>query len=52
MANERDRDGTLGGALRELQRDLAAGLDQLDRGQSAALDIAEVKAKARQRFLS
>jgi hypothetical protein len=52
MVNERDRDETLGGAIRELRRDIAAGLDQLDRGQSAALDIAEIKTKARQRFLS
>jgi antitoxin ParD1/3/4 len=36
--------------LRELKRDIAAGLDQLDRGQSAALDMAAIKAKARKRM--
>lgn len=35
--------------LQELRRDLAAGLGQLDRGESAPLDIAAIKAKARQR---
>ncbi len=36
-------------SLQELRRDIAAGLDQLDRGQSAALDMAAIKAKARKR---
>jgi antitoxin ParD1/3/4 len=36
--------------LQELKRDIAAGLDQLDRGQSAVLDMAAVKAKARKRL--
>lgn len=36
--------------LLELKRDIAAGLDQLDRGQSAVLDVAAIKAKARQRL--
>lgn len=36
--------------LQELKRDIAAGLDQLDRGQSSDLDMAAVKAKARKRI--
>jgi antitoxin ParD1/3/4 len=36
-------------SMQELRRDIAAGLDQLDRGQSAALDMAAIKAKARKR---
>jgi antitoxin ParD1/3/4 len=36
--------------LQELKRDITAGLDQLDRGQSAALDMAAIKAKARNRM--
>jgi antitoxin ParD1/3/4 len=36
-------------SVQELRRDIAAGLDQLDRGQSAALDMAAIKAKARKR---
>ena len=36
--------------LQELKRDIAAGLDQLDRGQSAVLDMAAIKAKARKRL--
>ena len=35
--------------LQELKRDIAAGLDQLDRGQSSDLDMAAIKAKARKR---
>ena len=36
--------------LQELKRDIAAGLDQLDRGQSSDLDIVAVKAKARKQI--
>lgn len=36
--------------LQELKRDIAAGLEQLDRGQSSDLDMAAVKAKARKRL--
>ena len=36
--------------LQELKRDITAGLDQLDRGQSADLDMAAIKAKARKRL--
>lgn len=36
--------------LQELKRDVAAGLEQLDRGQSSDLDMAAVKAKARKRL--
>lgn len=36
--------------LQELKRDIAAGLEQLDRGQSAALDMTAIKAKARKRM--
>jgi antitoxin ParD1/3/4 len=36
-------------SVQELRRDIAAGLDQLDRGQLAALDMAAIKAKARKR---
>ena len=37
-------------SLQELRRDIAAGLDQLDHGQSAALDMTAIKAKARKRL--
>lgn len=46
----KERDEVRRFAFRELQRDIAAGLDQLDRGQSEPLDIAAVKVKARQRM--
>jgi antitoxin ParD1/3/4 len=36
--------------LQELKRDIAAGLEQLDRGQSSDLDMAAIKAKARKRI--
>lgn len=36
--------------LQKLKRDIAAGLDQLDRGQSSDLDIVAVKAKARKQI--
>ncbi len=36
-------------SLQELRLDIAAGLDQLDRGQSSILDMAAIKAKARRR---
>ncbi len=34
-------------SLLELRRDIAAGLDDLDRGKSAELDVAAIKSKAR-----
>jgi len=37
-------------AFKELQRDIAAGLEQLDRGEAGVLDIAAIKAKARQQM--
>ena len=37
-------------AFKELQRDIAAGLEQLDRGEEDVLDIAAIKAKARQQM--
>ena len=37
-------------AFKELQRDIAAGLEQLDRGEADILDIAAIKAKARQQM--
>jgi antitoxin ParD1/3/4 len=48
LLKERDEVRTV--TLRELKRDLAAGLDQLDRGESAVLDIESIKAEARQRM--
>jgi hypothetical protein len=35
--------------LSALRRDIAAGLDQLDRGESAILDVEDIKAEARSR---
>lgn len=46
----KERDEIRSVALRELQRDVSAGIEQLDCGQSAPLDIAAIKAKARQRM--
>lgn len=37
-------------AFKELQQDIAAGLEQLDRGEADVLDIAAIKAKARQQM--
>jgi antitoxin ParD1/3/4 len=37
-------------AFKELQRDIAAGVEQLDRGEAEVLDIAAIKAKARQQM--
>lgn len=37
-------------AFKELQRDIAAGLEQLDRGEADVLDIAAIKARARQQM--
>ncbi|HWN40895.1 MAG TPA: type II toxin-antitoxin system ParD family antitoxin [Thermoanaerobaculia bacterium] len=37
-------------AFKDLQRDVAAGLEQLDRGEADVLDIAAIKAKARQQL--
>lgn len=45
LLKEKDEARSL--TLRELKRDIAAGMDQLDRGQAAALNMAEIKAKAR-----
>ena len=49
LLKERDEVRTV--TLRELKRDIAAGLDQLDRGESAVLDIESIKAEARQRMV-
>jgi antitoxin ParD1/3/4 len=46
----KDQDEVRAVTLQELKRDIAAGLEQLDRGQSSALDMAAVKAKARKRM--
>ena len=37
-------------AFKELQQDIAEGLEQLDRGEAGVLDIAAIKAKARQQM--
>jgi hypothetical protein len=46
----KDQDEIRAMRLQELKRDIAAGLDQLDRGQSSDLDMAAIKAKARKRM--
>jgi antitoxin ParD1/3/4 len=46
----KDQDEIRAVTLQELKRDVAAGVEQLDRGQSSALDMAAVKAKARKRM--
>ena len=37
-------------SFQELRRDIAEGLEQLDRGQAAPLDMTAIKAKARKRM--
>jgi antitoxin ParD1/3/4 len=49
LLKERDEVRTV--TLRELKRDITAGLTQLDRGESAVLDIESIKAEARQRMV-
>jgi antitoxin ParD1/3/4 len=46
----KDQDEIRAVTLQELKRDITAGLEQLDRGQSSALDMAAIKAKARKRM--
>jgi antitoxin ParD1/3/4 len=46
----RERDKVRGLAVEELRRDILAGLEQLDQGQSTALDIDEIKALGRQQI--
>jgi antitoxin ParD1/3/4 len=46
----KDQDEIRAVTLQELKRDVAAGVEQLDRGQSSALDMAAIKAKARKRM--
>lgn len=47
LLKERDEVKTI--ALAELRRDIAAGLDELNRGESAALDMEAIKAEGRRR---
>ena len=46
----RDRDEVRTLALEDLKRDIVAGLDQLERGDSAPLDIEAIKAEGRRRL--
>jgi antitoxin ParD1/3/4 len=46
----RERDKVRGLAVEELRRDILAGLEQLDQGQSTALDMDEIKALGRQQI--
>jgi antitoxin ParD1/3/4 len=46
----RDRDEVRSLALTELRKDVMAGIEELDRGESAVLDIAAIKAQARRRI--
>lgn len=43
----RERDEARKLAFAELRRDIAEGIEQLDRGQSSPLDVAMIKAKGR-----
>ena len=45
----KERDEVRKVALAELRRDLAAGLDELNRGESSVLDIEAIKAQGRRR---
>lgn len=49
LLKERDDEGRRK-AFTELKRDVAAGMDQLDRGETGVLDIAAIKAQARKRM--
>jgi len=46
----RERDEVRSLALTELRKDVMAGIEELDRGESAVLDIAAIKAQARRRL--
>lgn len=46
----RDRDEVRVLALGDLRKDIAAGLDQLERGESAPLDVEAIKAEGRRRL--
>ena len=46
----KERDEGRRKAFTELKRDIAAGMDQLDRGEAGVLDIAAIKAQARKRM--
>ena len=46
----RQRDEVRVLALEELRRDILAGVEQLDQGRSAVLDVNEIKALGRQRL--
>jgi antitoxin ParD1/3/4 len=46
----RERDEVRSLALTELRKDVMAGIEELDRGESAVLDIAAIKAQARRRI--
>jgi len=46
----RERDKVRGLAVEELRRDILAGLEQLDQGQSTALNMDEIKALGRQQI--
>jgi len=46
----RERDEVRVLAIEELRRDIRAGVEQLDQGRSAALDVNEIKALGRQRL--
>lgn len=48
LLKERDEVRSL--AVAELRRDVLAGLAELDRGESAVLDIAAIKAQARKQM--
>lgn len=46
----KERDESRRKAFDELKRDIAAGMDQLDRGETGVLDIVAIKAQARKRM--
>lgn len=46
----KERDEGRREAFDELKRDIAAGLDQLDRGEAGVLDITAIKTQARKRM--
>jgi antitoxin ParD1/3/4 len=46
----RERDKVRALAVEELRRDILAGLEQLDQGQSAVLNMDEIKALGRQQM--
>jgi Arc/MetJ-type ribon-helix-helix transcriptional regulator len=51
LAFLRERDKACAARLKELQREVKVGLDDLDRGESKPFDANEIKAEVRRRLV-